>query len=133
MTASNQQGKPKDLPNAEIIAMAENAVRRSGGRAQVYFKFTCTHCGARCTFSEPGVLYARGECNECGYETKIEKAGFMLVLNMEPPPPKPPEVQPEPEEEEKTCKHGLPIVFMYPCAACKSEAAEPSPTPEEIP
>ena len=60
--------------------MASDAIERSDGRARVYFKFTCTHCGQRCTFEEPNKLYEAGECYVCKKETKIERAGFLLII-----------------------------------------------------
>jgi PHP family Zn ribbon phosphoesterase len=62
-----------------LEAAAADAVRKYPG-AVVYFKFTCAHCGHRCTFTEPNALYERGECNACGKETEIKKGGFLLQL-----------------------------------------------------
>lgn len=77
---------PRDLPREEIIAMADNIVKRDPFHTSVYFKFTCEHCGERCTFVEPNVLYEKGECQNCGGVTVILKAGYMLVITREPFP-----------------------------------------------
>lgn len=73
-----------DRPRAEAIKMAELALKNGGNRTIVYFKFTCAHCEARNTFADPNTLYESGECSECGETTLIEKAGFMLILVMDP-------------------------------------------------
>ena len=71
----------KDLPREDIIAMADRVVA-GNSTASVYFKFTCAHCGNRCTFQEANTLFERGECDSCGKETVVDKAGFMLVFQM---------------------------------------------------
>ena len=44
----------------------------------IYFKFTCAHCGERCTFNDPNCLYEVGECAKCGKETEVDVGGFSL-------------------------------------------------------
>ena len=80
-SAYDDKHVPKDFSRTEIIQMAENAIQDARGTARVYFKFTCQHCGQRCTFSEPNKLYEKGECFSCGKETQIQKAGFMLIIS----------------------------------------------------
>lgn len=90
-----ETGKPKDLPRDELVVAADRAIGRYGPNvAAVHFKFTCEHCGNRCTFGVANTLFELGECDRCGLETRIEKGGFMLVLTMpkreaknEPEPP----------------------------------------------
>lgn len=72
----------KDLPRAEVIEMANNAIQNGKGRTKVYFKFTCQHCGQRCTFADMNVCHVEGECFKCGKMTEVKEAGFMLVLDM---------------------------------------------------
>lgn len=72
---------PKDHPRDVVLQVARDVVARYKGRAEVYFKFTCPHCGERCTFDKPNVLYQRGECFACGVESPIEEAGFLLLIN----------------------------------------------------
>ena len=83
-----EQALPKihirDLPRDEVIAMANNAIANGKGRTKVYFKFTCQHCGQRCTFADADVCHAEGECFKCGKMTEVKEAGFMLVLTMPP-------------------------------------------------
>jgi transcription elongation factor Elf1 len=74
-----------DRPPDEIMGMANRVIGEyaaKGMKASVNFKFTCRHCGERCTFVDQNMLYAYGECHACGKETKIEKAGFMLLVEM---------------------------------------------------
>ena len=75
---------PKNLPRAELVAHAEEAMRRLGGRAQVYFKFTCPACGARCTFEEANTLYEEGECSECGVVSPVHEGGYLLLASPKP-------------------------------------------------
>ena len=77
----------KDLPRDEIVAMAQEALD-NGGKT-VHFKFTCPHCGQRCTFEEPNRLYENGTCFACGQESKVEMAGFLLVLSIPVPADEP--------------------------------------------
>jgi hypothetical protein len=69
-----------DRPRAEILKLADAAIVRHGGQAEVWFKFTCAHCGTRCTFADANTLYEQGECYDCGGMTVVAAAGFMLVL-----------------------------------------------------
>ena len=69
-----------DLLRDEIVRFAEETIASYGGAAKVYFKFTCGHCGTRCTLKEANTLYEKGECVGCGKETVIERAGFLLVI-----------------------------------------------------
>src|ERR1700739_423494 len=71
---------PKDLPREELMLAADEAIRRYPG-AIVHFKFTCQHCGHRCTLAAPTWLYERGKCNECGQLTTITHGGFSLLLS----------------------------------------------------
>ena len=66
-----------DYNRDTIMAMAEKALRDFGG--EVHFKFTCAHCGTRCTLADANLLYEEGECCNCGRMTKIEMAGFSLL------------------------------------------------------
>ena len=72
---------PKDLPREQLAALAEQALG-SGGQRKIYFKFTCRHCGARCTFAEPNTLFETGECNVCNGISPVNEGGFMMVLEM---------------------------------------------------
>lgn len=69
-----------DYSREEICRMADAAIRKYGGpdRAKVFFKFTCSHCGARCMFAEPNKLFEQGECGECHQTTIVREAGFAL-------------------------------------------------------
>lgn len=74
-----------DRPRDEILALAEHVLQlyeSKGHKAEVKFKFTCAHCGERCTLVESNMLRESGECFKCGKITPLEKAGFMLVLAM---------------------------------------------------
>ena len=80
MTTKTKE-KPKDLPREELALLADKALR-SGGRSKVYFKFTCRHCGTRCTFAEANTLFEQGECSACGKMSPVDEGGFMMVLEM---------------------------------------------------
>lgn len=76
--------KYHDLPRKQLQEAASRAIAENP-TAEIHFKFTCQHCGERCTLEEPGKLYETGICFACGKETVIAKGGFMLamVLNNE--------------------------------------------------
>ena len=80
-SAHDANNIPTDYDRNEIMRMADEAIRKAAGHARVYFKFTCQHCGKRCTFSEPNKLYAEGECYVCNKTSQVGKAGFLLVLS----------------------------------------------------
>ncbi len=75
--------KPKDLPRDELMQAADDALKRYPG-AEIHFKFTCEHCGERCSLSDPNVLYESGECSNCGQLTPITQGGFSLWLKINP-------------------------------------------------
>ncbi len=75
--------QPRNLPREQLMAAAEEVLKRYHPHAEVLFKFTCGKCGARCTLREPNVLYEKGECFSCGHETVITEGGFTLVLHRE--------------------------------------------------
>jgi len=65
-----------DLPIPELLRRAQEAIKAGWN---VYFKFTCEKCGSRQTFDKPNVFYKKGQCEECGHITEIEKGGFLVV------------------------------------------------------
>lgn len=69
-----------DYARDVITKMAEHAIATHGGptTARVFFKFTCSACGARCIFNQANRLFTEGECSECHAMTVVEKAGFAL-------------------------------------------------------
>jgi hypothetical protein len=78
--------KPIDLERDELLKFADDTLKdfaKSGVTAIVYFKFTCEHCGERCTFDEPNLLFENGECHACGKMTVIKKGGFMVSLPLD--------------------------------------------------
>ena len=70
--------QPKELTVKELVELA-NQVMGRWPKAQVFFKFTCIHCGARQTFDEPNTLYTEGHCEECGNITEIVEGGFAVI------------------------------------------------------
>ena len=66
-----------DLPRDQIIKMAQDVITKN---CDVYFKFTCPHCGTRCSFNEKNRLYEEGECCKCGKKSKVDFAGFSLHI-----------------------------------------------------
>jgi transcription elongation factor Elf1 len=69
-----------DLSRAEILNLARKAAAKHPG-ARIHFKFTCPKCGERCVLEEDSTLYERGICFNCGSDSPIEKAGFVLIGN----------------------------------------------------
>jgi len=67
-----------DLPREELASRAEQVVQESRVPVDVLFKFTCEHCGERCTLQEPNKLYESGECFSCGKKTEIKFGGYSL-------------------------------------------------------
>jgi formylmethanofuran dehydrogenase subunit E len=69
-----------DLPREELLKKAQEVMADypPESKPEIHFKFTCQHCGERCTLSDANVLYEKGECYACGKETEITKGGFML-------------------------------------------------------
>ena len=70
---------PKDLPREELMQVARDALQQYPG-AVIHFKFTCMHCGERCTFEEPNQLYEDGVCFRCGQSTPVSHGGFMIAM-----------------------------------------------------
>lgn len=72
-----------DLPRKELMKAADEAkLRYAESDPEIHFKFTCQHCGERCTLSKANTLHENGECYKCGKETKIERGGFMMQLRL---------------------------------------------------
>ena len=69
-----------DLPREEAMARASTLLRDKA--SEIYFKYTCEHCGERNTFNDPNTLWSEGECYSCGKISKVDRAGFMVVLDM---------------------------------------------------
>lgn len=69
-----------DLPRDELVKVANRETGPHGQwpGATVNFKYTCPHCGTRCTLQEDNTLYEEGECFQCGRKSKIEYGGFMI-------------------------------------------------------
>ena len=74
---------PGDLPRKELMESASTARLHHGiEKCDVYFKYTCVHCGNRCTFTEPNALYESGECDHCGKFTAVHHGGYLLTLRL---------------------------------------------------
>ena len=71
----------KDLPRRELMVLADETLKKYPG-AVVHFKFTCDTCGARCTLSDPNVLYETGQCYNCGQDTTITQGRFMVMMQI---------------------------------------------------
>lgn len=70
-----------DLPREELVKAAQKVKEESLVPVQVFFKFSCEHCGHRCMFQEPDKLFEKGECSECGQETVITHGGYALFYH----------------------------------------------------
>ncbi len=74
---------PGDLPKAELMDMADEAVvsyRKLGLKANVFFKATCPKCGERPIFTEPNVVYDEMECSGCGTIFPFTHGGFLMEI-----------------------------------------------------
>lgn len=69
----NKYGK---LSREEVVNRATQWVL---GGWDVYFKFMCEKCGAKCVLQKPNTLYEYGECHTCGHSTKLDKIGFLAA------------------------------------------------------
>lgn len=70
-----------DLTREEIRQKAEELIQKGG---TIYFKFTCSQCGERCTASEPNTMYPQYECHACGLEQTPQRFGLLLVYAVLP-------------------------------------------------
>lgn len=79
----NHQPRKGDLSRDELEKRANQVLSMyPRGSAMIYFKFTCEHCGERCTFQKANHLFENGECHKCGKETPIKFGGFMLEVDL---------------------------------------------------
>jgi hypothetical protein len=71
----------RDIPLYKAVEEAERIIESYEGHAAVFQKFTCSYCGERLTMEKPNIFYTHGTCDKCNHTTKIDKCGFMLVLD----------------------------------------------------
>jgi hypothetical protein len=74
-----------DLPRDQIQVKAQDIIDMytlQGVDVDLHFKFTCEHCGQRCTFNEKNTLWEDGECFACGKKTEVNFAGFSLHIHL---------------------------------------------------
>lgn len=70
-----------DFPIEECAAQSKQRaleVERSGGRCDIYQKWTCQHCGSRQTMGEKNKFFRSGHCEACGGTTIITKCNWMM-------------------------------------------------------
>lgn len=79
MMNERKKGKYNDLPFIECVEIAEDLVQKG---YVVFQKFTCGKCGQRLAMDKSNAFYTSGSCDKCGYVTKIEKCGFILIMVM---------------------------------------------------
>ena len=70
-----------NLPRDKLMAHADAALKKLGGKAVVHFKYTCELCGERVLFDEPNVLYEEGECCSCGHVQPVTEGGYLLEFS----------------------------------------------------
>jgi transcription initiation factor IIE alpha subunit len=78
-----ESDKPTDVGRDRLLSLADEALKdlaKRGIAGMVHFKFTCEHCGERCTFEEPNLLFEYGDCDSCGKRTHVQKGGFMVNI-----------------------------------------------------
>lgn len=68
-----------DVPFDQAVKDADELIKRG---ANVYQKFTCSHCGARQTICEPNVFYTSATCEECEGTTDISECGYMVIMGI---------------------------------------------------
>ena len=66
-----------------MVKAAQQVLDESTVPVDIFFKFTCVHCGERCMLQEPNMLYEKGECHACGKETEIKVGGYTLALHLD--------------------------------------------------
>ena len=70
-----------DLNREELVKAAQYATSSKGPwpGATVLWKFTCPHCGERCTMDE---LFENAECFACGKTSPVEYGGFSIMYTV---------------------------------------------------
>jgi len=74
-----------DKPREVIMQEAQEVIDMftlQGTDVELFFKFTCEHCGARVTFNDRNMLYEEGECCQCGKKTEVLFAGYSLHIHL---------------------------------------------------
>jgi hypothetical protein len=66
-----------DHPFDEVVIQAKSWVDKGH---TIHQKFTCDKCNARQTMEVPNQFYTKGQCEECGHITDIEKRGCNYLL-----------------------------------------------------
>lgn len=69
----------KDYPLQECAEEADALIAAGG---TIYQKWTCAHCGARQTMTEPNTLYTSGKCEECNEITQIKECNYLLTFRL---------------------------------------------------
>lgn len=66
-----------------LQSVIDSAERQIKNGAEIFFKWTCAHCGARETFEQKNTFYVEGECEEChqvtNLMTPVANVNFLLV------------------------------------------------------
>lgn len=70
-----------DYPKEELIKKASDLLKQSP-KAKVHFKFTCCHCGERCTMVEENTWRDWGECHVCGKLTEVTQGGLAVFFTL---------------------------------------------------
>lgn len=70
-----------DVPFDELARLMEAQVVAGN---TVFAKWTCAHCGDRCTDNEADVLHTSYRHEDCGHVTDVTKTGggFLLVASL---------------------------------------------------
>lgn len=71
----------RDYPREQVIAGANKALRtlaEQGVEAEVHFKATCPHCGARPEFDEPNAWFEQMTCCQCGESFPFERGNYSI-------------------------------------------------------
>ena len=66
-----------DYPIEECLEVAVPYMERG---AQVFQKWTCSHCHSRQTMGVANTFFRAGVCEECHMTTVISKCNYLLVM-----------------------------------------------------
>lgn len=72
-----------DFPLDECAAQAKQRteeIERTGGRCDIFQKWSCQHCGSRQTMERKNMFFRSGTCEACGLTSVITKCNYMMHI-----------------------------------------------------
>lgn len=70
-----------DYPIQDVLRQVNENRDLFGPRFHFHQKWTCPACGARQTMEEEDKMFAKGQCEECGKVSKIEKCNYLAIFS----------------------------------------------------